>query len=84
MAPHVEQQLSLFHGTGTPADEWKALFQRADCTVKKLRLSGWVCPACGAVEPNRFILWQNHGLDPDEPQDGPPTCPNAPVGGAGR
>lgn len=55
---------------------------RADCMVKKLRLSGWVCPACGRVEPNLFILWQNHDLDPDEPQDSPPTCPNEPVGDA--
>lgn len=32
---------------------------------------GWVCPACGQVEGNTFLLNNNHGYDPDQPGRSP-------------
>lgn len=28
---------------------------------------GWKCPACGTIEPNSFLLNNNHGIDPERP-----------------
>lgn len=56
--------------------EWRARFEQAewvapyDCSggMKKGDSKlGWVCPACGRVEPNTFLLNLNHGYDPDVP-----------------
>jgi hypothetical protein len=52
------------------AAEWRARFERAewvptwttsaDGTPAPPKL-GWVCPACKVVEPNEFLLGNNHG-----------------------
>ena len=48
--------------------EWVARFERADWvapyadgTKKGTVEPGWKCPACGTVEPNEFLLGNNHG-----------------------
>lgn len=56
--------------------EWEARFERADWVApwdtadgrpKGTVELGWVCPACKTVEPNEFLLGNNHGYHPDEP-----------------
>jgi hypothetical protein len=54
--------------------EWRALFERAPVPPPPLHPGdvpapdretrvwlGWVCPACKVVEPNEFLLGNNHG-----------------------
>lgn len=56
--------------------EWAARFTRAewvapwDCNGglrKGESVLGWVCPACGQLEVNEFVLNLNHGYDPSIP-----------------
>ena len=62
------------------AAEWTARFDRAPvpppplypgdvpAPARETRVwLGWVCPACKKVEPNAFLLNNNHGYDPDRP-----------------
>ncbi|MFK4363139.1 hypothetical protein F6X56_01115 (plasmid) [Rhodococcus erythropolis] len=46
---------------------WTAPWDCADGIQKGAVLSGWQCPACGVVEPNAYLLDNNHGLDPERP-----------------
>jgi hypothetical protein len=69
-------ELDLF-GKQAELAEWLARFERADWVaphdtqggMKKgdRQPGGWVCPSCGQVEPNQFLLGTNHGWDPDRP-----------------
>jgi hypothetical protein len=43
--------------------EWQARFERSP--------GGWVCPACKTVEPNEFLLGNNHGYHPGQPSRAP-------------
>jgi hypothetical protein len=62
------------------AAEWAGRFQRAvwhpsfttgaDGQPARPCL-GWVCPVCGDVEPNGFLLGINHGFDPTVPGRAP-------------
>jgi hypothetical protein len=57
--------------------EWRARFERADWvapwdTASGMKTGdrkpgGWVCPGCGDIEPNEFLLGTNHGYHPDQP-----------------
>lgn len=63
------------------AERWRARFQRADLVVPYRDAAGhppgavwhgWVCPDCGQVEANEFLLGNNHGWHPDVPGWQPP------------
>lgn len=72
------QQLDLF-ATETPATEreaWAARFDRAPWVApwdtsggmkKGESVLGWVCPSCGVLEVNGYVLNVNHGYDPQIP-----------------
>lgn len=74
----ISGQLDLF-AQATPtvtAEDWAARFERApwvapyDCgggLRKGQSVLGWVCPACGKLEVNAFVLGINHGYDPTIP-----------------
>ena len=63
----------------TPArvshDEWRARFERVTVTIAYEstggnkpgdQLDGVVCPACGGIEFNDYLLSINHGWDPGD------------------
>lgn len=76
----VAGQLDLFarpvEDVESERDAWSARFARAewvapwDCSGglrKGQSVLGWVCPGCGQVEVNEFLLNNNHGYDPQVP-----------------
>jgi len=46
---------------------WTAPWDCAGGIQKGAVLSGWQCPACRVVEPNAYLLDNNHGIDPERP-----------------
>lgn len=44
---------------------WTAPWDCAGGIQKGAVLSGWQCPACRVVEPNAYLLDNNHGIDPE-------------------
>lgn len=46
---------------------WAAPWDCAGGIQKGAVLSGWQCPACRVVEPNAYLLDNNHGIDPERP-----------------
>ena len=52
--------------------DWQAQFERRDMVAGNGETyHGWVCPNCGCVEPNGFVLQLNHGWCPEIPGDKP-------------
>ena len=49
--------------------DWIAPYDCADGTKKGSVRPGWRCPACGVVEPNKFLLQNNHWVDADNPNE---------------
>ena len=63
--------------------QWQARFERAAVPPRprypddlpgppRSPALGWVCPACKVVEPNEFLLGNDHGYHPDQPGLGVP------------
>lgn len=78
----VVGQLDLFAEAGpqlTEREAWAARFERAPWVApydtaglrKGESVLGWICPACGRLEVNDFVLNINHGYDPSIPGRAP-------------
>jgi hypothetical protein len=53
-------------------EEWASRFERAPWVAPwGSSALGWVCPTCGRLEVNAFVLNLNHGYDPSRPGQQP-------------
>lgn len=46
---------------------WVAPYDTGGGLRKGQSVLGWVCPACGVLEVNEYVLRLNHGYDPSIP-----------------
>lgn len=71
-------QLDMFRDYDAEAaalSVWQAQIPRADWVAPwdcgygpaGTVVQGWMCPACGKIEPNDYVLSINHGIDPYYP-----------------
>jgi hypothetical protein len=60
--------------------DFPAPYDTADGRPKGTIIHGWVCPACGDVEWNEFLLSLNHGYDPGLPGSIPGSYAGAAFG----